>query len=168
MANRQSSTSGLTWVGGCAIGCAIATVLLIIGGVLLAYGVKYGMEVGKKEVIAELTRQIAEEREKERMPPEAETVFNESLALLKETQATPMAAFLVGQLFQQFTKGDEQERENILEGLQDLNEFLKANPNANMRQLFEFADKHPTLQDLLKDNQQFTIEKPEEEGEGEI
>lgn len=151
MDRKRRPDLGLGWVGGCAIGCGVATILLIIILVAGVFFAKTGIEKGSEQVISELKKGIAEQTQQEKMSPEAATVFNESVSLLETTKPTPFASFVIAQLFEQYKKGDEAERAKVLEAVKELNEFLRTHPGAGMKELFEFGKGNQKLQELLKD-----------------
>jgi predicted negative regulator of RcsB-dependent stress response len=157
MAEQESGKK--TWIKACGIGCLVLVVLGIAGAIGVYLLAQKAMEAGAEAVAMQLEESYGTAKENGKVPEEHVALFDEIVEIATRDGASLWVAMTGTSAVLTALEDGEVDEEEV-EMATAIRDFIKANPNAGLKEFTAFAEEHPELQERLQSIQSQLQPKP--------
>jgi hypothetical protein len=148
----EEQRPGFGWGKGCAIGCAVVLLILVVAGVAIWILVQRGMDSAREATQAQVLRAYANFQEQVEITAEQEALI-EDLVTHSQRDDIGFAAVLVsgGTVLVVLDDGVIDDEDVAL--MQDVKTEIDANPDPGWVEMGELMNQHPELQQKMQNLQ---------------
>ena len=139
------------WVWGCGAGCLVVLILLVVGAVLLWFGLRRSLEAAKPEMQANVKQFYEELNARGEVPEEHKPTLDQLEEVSQRQNASVYVVMAIYALYYySFADGSgmDEEKAKLADELLD---YVEENPDRSLRELSELMARHPELQGAFQE-----------------